>query len=230
MNSQNAPFGMQPCLYSKGTAWNGGFTQYPIASGYAVSLFQGDPVAYNEVAHGTIKLAVAGAGMIGVFQGCFYMDASGMPQYKNYWPQNTAIMTGTTAYAYVVDDYDVLFNMQASTSSNATPPAAPYGIALTDLNKNANFAITANAHPFPNSYANNPGAGNPMNGLSGFYLDMATVATTPTLSLRIRKLVQDPRNGYYSTTGVTAHVNPFNNVLVSINNDSLKGGTGTDGV
>lgn len=230
MNSQNAPWGMQPWLYSKGTAWNGGFTQYPIASGYAASLFQGDPVAYNSGSHGTIQLGVAGTAIVGVFMGCFYIDASGMPQYKNYWPASTVIQTGSTAYANIVDDYDVLFNIQASTSSGANPPAAPYGVALTDLNKNANFALTANASPFPNSYADNPGAGNTRNGLSGFYLDMATIATTATLSLRIRKLVQDPRNGYYSTPGGTVYVNPFNNVLVSINNDTLKSGTGTAGV
>jgi hypothetical protein len=46
--------------------------------------------------------------------GCEYEDTAMGLFHRNYWPASTPIKTGTTAWAYVLDDPDALFEIQAA--------------------------------------------------------------------------------------------------------------------
>ena len=69
----NAPQGLQPWSMLGGSAWNQKTNTYFIPSGYATSLFMGDPVV--TVTTGTIQIASTGSNpLVGVFWGFFYQD------------------------------------------------------------------------------------------------------------------------------------------------------------
>lgn len=213
----NAPFGLKPSMMNTGAPWNGQTNTYLIASGYNTSLFIGDPVA--PAANGTIALGVAGTGIIGVFMGCQYVDTNGNYQFSPYWPANTVTQGTNPATAFVVDDPTVLFDVQVGTTNAGTHVASA---SQTDLYLNANFVV---------------GAGSTVSGLSGTYLDAATINNTATLSLKILRVTPAFTNQAGTLTSGAAYTGGqnilgllYNNVLVQINNDVLKGGTGTLGV
>lgn len=196
----NAASGLQPCGYLNGANWTNQTGEYLIASGYATSLFNGDPVTL--LADGTIGIGVAGAAIIGVFTGCKYTDSNGSPRFAPYWLASTATQGTLPATALVCDDPNVLYNIQ----SNSTT-----GVAVADLNSNANFVA---------------GTGSAITGQSGFMLAVSTINTTATLNLKIIRFTPIPGN-IPSTGGTTGQ---YNNTLCLINNHIYKGGTGTLGV
>ena len=213
----DAPFGLRPSVMNTGAPWNGQTSTYLITSGYATSLFIGDPVAPQ--ADGSIGIGVAGTAIIGVFMGCQYVDSTGNYQFSPYWPANTVTQGTIPATAFVVDDPTVLFDVQVDTTNAGTHVAS---VSQTDLNLNANFVV---------------GTGSTISGQSGTYLDAATIATTATLSLKILRVTPAFTNQAGTLTSAAAYTGGqnilgllYNNVLVQINNDNLKGGTGTLGV
>ena len=209
----NAPFGLQPRMSMTGATWSGQTNDYFIASGYATALFQGDPVV--GLADGTIGIGVTGTGITGVFQGCKYTDPNGNIIFGAYWPASTVTQGALPATAAVCDDPNILYDIQVSNSANVAGPT----IALGSLNANADFAVGGgggNLGP-----RNNPAGGSTFTGQSAYYLNFSTIDTTATRSLKIMRFTPVPGN--------VASV-PFNNVLVQINNDISKGGTGTAGV
>jgi hypothetical protein len=193
--------GLVPQKHIDGTAWNGGTMDYPISSGYSTGLFNGDPV--TTLADGTIGIGVAGAAILGVFNGCEYTASDGEYRFLSYWPASTTVYTGTVPIAHIIIDPTVVFTIQeAGPSATAGTP-----LALADRGLNANFAS---------------GTGSTATGQSGFFLNNSTEDTTATLNLKIMAL--DSGNPLNTTTGA------YSNWLVIINNHQLKGGTGTLGV
>lgn len=199
----NAPQGFRTYITSSGSPLNGALSTYPILSAYGTGIFTGDPVA--PLANGTIGIGVAGAGVYGIFQGVTYYDANNVLNFAPYWAAGTALFGGAaaTASALVIDDPAVEFSIQVDTSNAGVHLAS---LAQTDLNDNANFVIAA---------------GSTRNGLSATYLDAATIAHTATLNCKLLRLESDPRNRF----GIL-----YPNVIVTLNNHILKGGTGTLGV
>lgn len=219
---QNAPQGLAPLSTITGATWNGQLTAYNIASGYATRIGWNDPVMIDSTNH---LIQWSSGRMLGVFQGCRYLDAQGNLQFSKYWPENTLTFQGQDAVAYVIDDPNVVFDIQISTSTGAPGPVAAPFLVNNDIGFNAAPALTVNSFNPSGStiYADNPGTANTISGLSGFYLDTATFATTATLPLKIIGLTPQPTNGFGSSY-------PFNNALVIINNHLYKGGTGQAGV
>lgn len=203
MNGTNAPFGLKPVRLLNGAAYTGGGSPYPIASGYATSLYSGDPVTL--LSDGTIGIGVAGSAIIGVFDHVEYQPATGAPVY-GYWPASTTVKTGTVAVAYVHNNPEIVFQVQESNGSGA----AGTPLALADVNLNANFYVgTGNASINPE-------------GRSGTTIDNSTENTTANLNLKIMALAP-----------FAPGVNPVGDFAVwevTINNHILKGGTGTAGV
>jgi hypothetical protein len=197
----NAPLGLVPVRYLNGTSWNGALTEYPIASGYATSLFTGDPVL--PLADGTIGVGTAGAVCLGVFAGCRYTDTNGVLQYKKHWVASTTVMTGTTAFAQIIDDPNMVFSIQETDGSGA----AGTPLVLTAVNLNLNFYRPAAT------------AAQLMTGTSLASLDNSTEATTSTLNFRLLGLDTRPGNV----------VGNFANWLVTWNSHALKS-VGTAGV
>lgn len=225
----NGPFGLQPRSYLNGNTFSGQTSEYLLASGYATSLFTGDPITMLN--DGTIGIGVAGSAIIGVFFGCKYQDSNGVYQTSPYWTSGTVTLGAQNATALIVDDPNVVYSIQTATSTLG--PTAPVGAAQTNLNNNANFAVSATAYTSivgpQGAYQPpaNPGQGSTRTGQSGFYLDMSTVNGAATQNLKILHLEPNlnPNQVFYSAGPPVVGV--FNNVLVIINNDILKGGTGT---
>ena len=117
MASSVAPYGLKPLNLIGGQPYAGSTRQIKIASGYGTNIFNGTIVAI--VAGGTIEIVATNgdnstpfpAGTIGVFVGCTYTDPNSKQKlFSQYWPSGTV---ASDAMAYVVDDPDCLFQVQA---------------------------------------------------------------------------------------------------------------------
>jgi hypothetical protein len=136
---QNAPWGMQTIKSITGAPWTGQANPYPIASGYAQNIFNGDLVFLDNT--GSVRSyydLIRGAGTyvdpnvpaypgnpqtlpaLGVAVGFSYATANtsavdyaspGRP----YWPAGTLVADNTQAVCYVVDDPNAIYNIQAGT-------------------------------------------------------------------------------------------------------------------
>lgn len=137
MANINKAFGFRPVGKVGSNYDNEGLTQYKISNDYATPIFQGDAVTLSG---GFLAIATAGNPIVGVFQGCFYVDpTSGKPTWKNYYPGDVA-QNGIVAL--VNDDPNAQFLVQCS------------GIAaVTCVGRNADLVTST--------------AGNAITGLSG---------------------------------------------------------------
>jgi len=120
MATTASPYGLRPVNLIGGLPYSGSTRLIKIGSGYATNIFYGDIVSI--LAAGTIARVIATgadgttnafpAGVIGVFMGCTYTDPTlKYKVFKQYWYGGT---TATDAYAYVVDDPNVVFQAQAN--------------------------------------------------------------------------------------------------------------------
>lgn len=152
-----APYGLRPINLMGGQAHSGSVRQYKIASGYGTSIFYGDLVSF--VIGGTIvKFTGTTTGSpLGVFLGVSYTD----PTAKQFWTRNmwTASTVAADAMAYVCDDPDALFEIQADDA-----------VGQNGIGTNA--ALVQNA-------------GNAATGMSRVALDGDSIAATAAQPLRI---------------------------------------------
>ena len=125
MATTAAPYGLKPVKRADGMAYAGATSQYLIdPAGEATNLFYGQVVhigADGYIALSTATGADAGTnalptgttltGSLGVFVGCEYVNDQGQPTFAQYYPSATA--NGGAIKAYVVDDPNVLFQVQA---------------------------------------------------------------------------------------------------------------------
>jgi len=115
MANTNKAFGFRPVGKVGSNYDNEGLTEYKISNNYNTNLFQGDAVTLSG---GYLAIATAGNPIVGVFQGCYYVDpTSGKPTWKNYYPANTA-QDGIVAL--VNDDPNASFLVQCSGIAAAT--------------------------------------------------------------------------------------------------------------
>ena len=117
MASSASPYGFKPINLIGGQPYAGSTRQIKIASGYASNIFNGSIVSI--VAGGTVEMVTTNgdnstgfpAGTVGVFVGCSYTDPNTKQKlFSQYWPTGTV---ASDAVAYVVDDPDCLFQVQA---------------------------------------------------------------------------------------------------------------------
>lgn len=175
-----------------------------IPSGYASSIFKGDRVT---LVGGNLVVAAAGTPAIGVFNGCSYIDATGNPQWLNYWLGSTVTYNAQAAEALVTDAPLTLYNVQVSNSLNVASPS----ITQSMLNLNANLSLGGGGNLISPA---NPTAGSTRTGNSGYYLDFSTLGTGSNLDVKIVRFTPQPGN---------VSELPFNNVLVTLNNDVYRG-------
>ena len=183
MSTTAAPYGLRPVNLIGGQPYAGSTRLIKIASGYAANLFFGQPVtivAAGVVEAATVTTTVPATGVVGVFVGCSYTDPNlNIPVYKQYWPTGTV---ASDAVAYVVDDPDIIMQVQA----DDTVPQTALG---------ANISLNA-------------AAGSTSTGNSTVSADVAGIAVTATLPLRIVGFV----NGPDSAVG-----DAFTDILVKFN-------------
>lgn len=171
MATTSAPYGLRPINLLGGQGFAGSTRLYAIPSGYAVNIQYGDPVIITNTGstRGTIARMNAtttattvtstggGFGFVGVFLGCTYTD----PVFGKIFRQTYVASTvASDIQAYVADDPDTLFQIQADGS-----------LTQTALGCNASLIQTV--------------AGSSGYVASGLALQASSVATTNTLPLRI---------------------------------------------
>ena len=168
MATTAAPYGLRPVKRADGMPYAGATSQYLIdPAGEATNLFYGQVVPIG--ADGYIALSTAtGAdgttnafptgttltGSLGVFVGCEYVNSSGQLVQAQYYPSGTS--NGDAIKAYVVDDPNVLFQVQADGAMDQS-----------DIGANTFFAA-----------AQSTSTGSTTTGNSTSAVDATTVTTT----------------------------------------------------
>jgi hypothetical protein len=169
MASTAAPYGLRPVNLIGGQPYAGSTRLIKINNAYAANIFYGQPVSINAsgvVIAETGTSNVAATGVVGVFVGCTYTDPNLKYKiFKQYWPTGTV---ATDAFAYVVDDPDVVMQVQADDT-----------IPQTSLGLNIGFSTFA---------------GDTNTGNSETSADAASAAVTATLPLRIVGFVDGPES------------------------------------
>mgnify|MGYP001016150831 CR=1 FL=1 len=163
MSASAAPFGLRPV----GRLDSGSLEvmrQYPIASNYGTAIAAGDVVHLVDGGTATTIEKQAGTGddsteidIVGIFMGVSYTDPNtNQKTFSTLYPASTV---ASDIMAYVVDDPNALFEIQADGSVNDDDIAA--NAALVQGTSNATL------------------------GISRVSLDISTAATTTTLPIRI---------------------------------------------
>lgn len=159
MASTASPRGLVPANLIGGQSYAGSTRMLPIVSGYATSIFFGDVVKLINTGYINKDTGTATATPVGVFMGCAYTDPVYGYTTRQMWTASTVTQNTVPAIAYICDDPDAIFQIQASA-------------ALTQAALGANAALVQNA-------------GDTISGDSRVSLNAATVADTATLPVRI---------------------------------------------
>ena len=163
MSSVAAPFGLRPIGRLDSGSLEA-FRQYPIASGYGTAIATGDIVQLVDGGTATTIEKQSGDGtsaldLVGIFLGCSYTDPNtNQKTFSQLYPASTA---ASDIMAYVVDDPNVLFTIQADGAPTNTGDI--YG-------KNCTLVQTA-----PNTSLK----------ISRVALDISELATTNTDPIRV---------------------------------------------
>ena len=145
MATTAAPYGLKAVNLVGGQPYAGSTRLLKIASGYAANIFNGSVV--SVVAAGTVEIVsevgsaadVFPDGTVGVFVGCSYTDPNtNQKLFKQYWPSGTV---ASDAVAYVIDDPDVVFQIQA----DDTLAQSALGINIPVVNPTAGSTTTGNS-------------------------------------------------------------------------------------
>ena len=173
------PYGLRPINLIGGQPYAGSTRLLPITNGsvnYNTAIYFGDVV--KLVNTGTLEVeagttTVANQGVAGIFMGCTYTNPTNKQKtFSQYWP---GFASGVTdAFAYVVDDPDVLFKV-AAVSSGTT-------IAFYTGSSVGNNA----------ALVQNPGSAT--TGDSAVAIDGASFAATASLPIRIVDVVPATAN------------------------------------
>lgn len=178
MASTSSPYGLTPINLLGGQSFAGSTRLYAIPSGFATAIQSGDPVVFTTSGsnRGTITrfntttaatTVTASATIVGVFVGVTFTDPVMGPTFRQNY---TGGITASDIQAYVVDDPDALFQVQA----NGT-------LGQVALGTNASLIQT------------NAGSTG-VNIVSGVSLQASSVAATAGLPLRIVDFVSGPNS------------------------------------
>ncbi len=107
----NGPRGFTPVRAASGTPNRA--NEYQILGTYSTKIYSGQPVQIGT--NGFIQvLASAAALVLGVFDGCEYVDVNGDIRFSPYWPAPGAVATGSVVKARVFDNSDEQFLVKSS--------------------------------------------------------------------------------------------------------------------
>lgn len=152
MANVNAPRGFVPVRDKGRDPTTNSKASYTIASAYGTAIYQGDPVlstgTSDTYGRRTVAIGVAGSTHVGVFAGVKYIDSTGKPVEKNYWP---AAQVGTNIEALIYDDPETIFEAQVSSAT---------GMVAADTGNGADITL---------------GTGNAATGVSGAMVDQTTL-------------------------------------------------------
>lgn len=161
MANTAGPYGLRPIGILSNRPYVHGVRLMKMTNSYGTSIFNGDVV--KLVNTGTVEkdTGTTTATPVGVFLGCTYTDPNlGYRVFRNFW---TASTSATDNFAYVCDDPDALFQIQADGT-------------LAQTNVGNNIALVQ-------------GSGSTVTGMSAVAAQASSAATTNTLPLRIVDVV-----------------------------------------
>jgi len=178
MANVSEKFGLRPYRKLDGTPLVGAQNRYTVKAGYATAIYQGDLVIPTST--GNIEKHTAGnaAAVVGVFNGVFYNDPTTQkPTYKNYYPGGVTPTEGNIT-AFVVDDPDAVFLMDADAA-----------FTRADLYKNYSVTNTT---------------GVTQTGISKAQLDVGASGIATTFVVQAIDISQDPDNS--DTSSANANI------------------------
>lgn len=202
-NSFN-PNGFSPVRMVNGAAWTDQIVTRKIAAANTHKFYKGDPVialstGYIDGGAGITPSALPTQGIWGIFWGCETIaGTSGSP----WSPTYAGVAQSADTTAFIILDPNTVFRCWVGTGSAS---AAGGPVTQADVFANINFAL---------------GTGNNSSGISGAYIDYATILTTNTLPFTIFDIVTTPP-GVNGTDITTAG----NLVEVVMNQSAFKVGT-----
>jgi hypothetical protein len=114
MANTNSPNGFKVARHGGGGTANR-LSRYHIAGAYSSNIVTGDAVEQTTTSKNVIRPTAATDRLIGIFDGCFYLDPNqSQPQYNRLWPASQAVVAGSLPDCQVYDDPATLFEVQVS--------------------------------------------------------------------------------------------------------------------
>jgi hypothetical protein len=189
-NRNTQGFGLIPAGTLGATPSTGGQNKYKINSGYATSLYLGQPVQYDTAGGANTDPGYVINGQdaitrptIGVFNGCFYTDATtNKPTFSSYFPRTTAPANSEDIDAFIIDNPFQQYNVQLDTRLAATA-------ILAQAEMGSTFGLTVSANG-----AGSAGSGSTISGQSNSQLTVGTGATGIQNQWRLLRSAEDPEN------------------------------------
>jgi hypothetical protein len=198
-NRNTQGFGLIPSGTLGGTPSTGGQNKYKIDSGYGSSIYLGQPVQYDTAggANDNPGYIINGQdaitrSTIGVFNGCFYTDATtNKPTFSSYFPRTTAPANSEDVDAFIIDNPFQQYNVQLSDRLGANADAAQ-----AEMGKTLGLTVSANGAGSANS-------GSTISGQSNSQLTVGTASNAVANQWRLLRVAEDPENEDLITTPQT---------------------------
>ena len=198
-NRNTQGFGLIPSGTLGGTPSTGGQNKYKIDSGYGSSIYLGQPVQYDTAggANDNPGYIINGQdaitrSTIGVFNGCFYTDATtNKPTFSSYFPRTTAPANSEDVDAFIIDNPFQQYNVQFSARLGANADAAQ-----AEMGKTLGLTVSANGAGSANS-------GSTISGQSNSQLTVGTASNAVANQWRLLRVAEDPENEDLITTPQT---------------------------
>ncbi len=189
-NRNTQGFGLIPAGTLGATPSTGGQNKYKIDSGYATSLYLGQPVQFDTAGGANTNPGYVISGQdaitrptIGVFNGCFYTDATtNKPTFSSYFPRTTAPANSEDIDAFIIDNPFQQYNVQLDTRLAATA-------ILAQAEMGSTFGLTVSALG-----AASAASGSTLSGQSNSQLTVGTGATGIQNQWRLLRSAEDPEN------------------------------------
>ena len=188
-NRNTVGFGLIPSGALGATPSTGGQNKYKIDSGYGSSIYLGQPVQYDTAggANDNPGYIINGQdaitrSTIGVFNGCFYTDATtNKPTFSSYFPRTTAPANSEDVDAFIIDNPFQQYNVQLDTRLAATA-------ALAQAEMGSTFGLTVRAA------GTTTVSGSIISGQSNGQLTVGTGSTGIANQWRLLRVAEDPEN------------------------------------
>jgi len=198
-NRNTAGFGLIPSGTLGATPSTGGQNKYKIDSAYGSSIYLGQPVQYDTAggANDNPGYIINGQdaitrSTIGVFNGCFYTDATtNKPTFSSYFPRTTAPANSEDIDAFIIDNPFQQYNVQLDARLGATAAAAQ-----AEMGKTLGLTVSANGAGSANS-------GSTLSGQSNSQLTVGTASNAVANQWRMLRVAEDPENQDLITTPQT---------------------------
>jgi hypothetical protein len=182
----SAPYGLKPINSIDGKPYAGAIRQIPVAASFATAIFFGDTVQIDSTGY-LIKSTTTNSGtIVGVCVGGQYVNSNGQTVQSQYIPASVST-SSNYAYAYVVDDQQVLFKVAVVTSGTTMGTAARADVG-------SNVALVLNA-------------GSTTTGNSAFAVTLTGAGTTATIPIRVIDVVPETATAADTYTELLVKIN-----------------------